>query len=580
MRKLQFYGLPRSLQDRFIESSLGAAAPVPLLVRRFRSQAHARWFAGGALALVGWGVFVAYGFGELSHPLALAGPQMLAVHAAFAAVAIACFLRGQALRWEALRVPYPEGTYLFPAVVIDARRGHLVERDVGSLRAVTVRGGRLQVEFDDKASFTFDAGSAELAEKAKAAVEATREQWGRLQTEDARLERARLNPLVESGVPNPLASTIPLSGQRFLKPATYVLITVISAAMLGWAVWWWRNTLSEKALYASATARNDVEAYHEYLTRGGRRADVVEVLLPRARLNAARAAGSVDAIRQYIAANPETRIAAEVQDALRTALLDALEGAKAQGTITALAEYEKKHPEHSLVVAELAAARSAVYRNVVAAFAKEAAPETSQIVPFVERLVKYVEKHGPRVDVRVAHQFPQRTETLDDILSKSRKYYMGQRSLPTQYFLGEHAARRQTALAERLIERLQRSFPKDVLEFRFLGPAEDVNETLPEIEVPTLTLTHAERLSGGFVGGKPKTMFLGASISVSASFEIPGQGEPFVFKWGKWTPPNVRKADESEKSVPAVIPDVYEDMVGGAFETFGTQFLKAWYAEP
>lgn len=580
MRKLQFYGLPRSLQDRFIESSLGAAAPVPLLVRRSRSQAHARWFAGGALALVGWGAFVAHGFGELNHPLALVGPQVLAVHGAFAAVAIVCFLRGQALRWEAQRVPYPQGTYLFPAGVIEARRGYLVEHDVGGLRAVTSSGDRVQVEFDGKGRFSFDAGSADLAEQAKATLEATREQWSRLQAEEARLERARLSPLVESGVPNPLASTIPLAGQRFLKPASYVLLTVISAAMLGWAVWWWRNTLSEKALYASATAQNDVEAYDAYLTRGGRRADVVEVLLPRARLSAARAAGSVDAIRQYIAANPETRIAAEVQDALRVALLEALEGARTAGTITALLEYQKKHPEHSLVAAELAAARSAVYRDVATAFAKEAAPETSQLVPFVERLVKYVEKHGPRVDVRMVHQFPQRTETLDDILSKSRKYYMGQRSLPTQYFLGEHAARRQTALAERLIERLQRSFPQDVLEFRFLGPTEDVNETLPDIEVPTLTLSHAERLSGGFVGGKPKTMFLGASISVSGTFEIPGQGEPFVFKWGKWTPPNVRKADEAEKSVPAVIPDVYEDMVGGAFETFGTQFLKAWYAEP
>lgn len=553
--------------------------PSPLLVQPFRARNHVPWFAASLGALLGWAGFVAYGFGDLGHPLALAGPQLLAAHAAFAALAVAAALRGQALRWEAQRSPYLPGVYLFPAAAIDARGSELVEHDASELKAASVEGTRLRVQFAGT-GFTFEAGRAELAERAKSSLEAAGEQWSRLQGSDVSLEKARLNPLVDSGVPNPLAPTTPLARQRFLKPAAFLTVTVLSASMLSWAVWWWRNDLSEKALYRRAVAQNDVAAYDAYLARGGGRAEVVDVLLPRARLNAARASGSVEAIRAYIQANPETKIAQEVQDALRAALVTALDKARGAGTVSALTDFAKRYPDHVLVSSELAAARHAVYVRVLESFEKQAAPQNAALVPFVRQLLAYAEAHGPRVDVRMQHKFPQKIETLDNILAKSPKYYMGRRSLPTQYFLGEYAARREKALAERLIERLQKSFPKDVVELRFVGPAEDINTTLPPVEVPTLTISYAENLSGGFVGGRPKTMFLGASVGITATFEIPGEEPPLVFKWGKWMPPNVRKADESEKMVPDSVPDVYEDIASGAFEKFGTEYLQSWFSEP
>src|SRR5690606_600612 len=84
MRKLHFYGLPRSLQDRFIESSRGAAVPAPLLVRPVRNRDHLIWLVVGAAIAVGWALFVGYGFGDLGHSLALAGPGLLVAHAVFA----------------------------------------------------------------------------------------------------------------------------------------------------------------------------------------------------------------------------------------------------------------------------------------------------------------------------------------------------------------------------------------------------------------------------------------------------------------------------------------------------------------
>src|SRR5690606_35246107 len=102
------------------------------------------------------------------------------------------------------------------------------------------------------------------------------------------------------------------------------------------------------------------------------------VLLPRAQLAVAREAGTIDAIRQYITEHPDSKIGGEVQEALRAAVLAALEKAKAVGTVTALAEFASKYPDHVLVSAEFAAARKAVYQRALAAFEKEASPKNEE----------------------------------------------------------------------------------------------------------------------------------------------------------------------------------------------------------
>lgn len=581
MRKLQFYGLPRALQDRLIESSRGSAVPVPLLVRPFQNRDHVRWAVGAALLGLAWAGVTATGFGDLHSSLALVGPVFLAVHVLFAAGIVFCILRAQSIRWEALRTPYPPGTYLFPAAVIDAKRAEIVEHDVTTLSDVTVSGRQVTMKFAGGESFSFDAGGPERAEQARSAVESARTQWQSLGRDDT-LERARLNPLVDSGVPNPLAPTQPHVSQRFMKPAAFALFTLVAAAMLGWAVWWWRNALSEKALFSAASKQNTVEAYDAYLTRGGKRPEVTAVLLPRAELEKARAAGTVEAIERYIADHPTSSIGAEVQEAHRAALLGVLQKAQAAGSVSAVEEVPKKYPGATLIAGELAAARHAVFTRALANFQAQANPENAALLPFVTRLLAHVERHGPNVDVRMHHQFPQDPEGIDQIVSKSPKYYAGVRSLPSRYFLGENAQRRESVMAEAIIKRLQAAFPEDVVKFRFLGPSKDRNETLPPITTPTLTLTHQENLSGAYVGGRPKTLFLGSSTAITGKFELPDGGEPLVFKFGKWSPPNTKALDEAAagKTVPDKIPEVYEAMMGGTFDEFTQKYLGTWFAKP
>jgi hypothetical protein len=212
----------------------------------------------------------------------------------------------------------------------------------------------------------------------------------------------------------------------------------------------------------------------------------------------------------------------------------------------------------------------------MAQFQEQAGDKDEQLVPFVQQLLTYAEKNGPTVQLRFSHDFPQEPKMLDQIVSKSKKYYMGNKSLPTQYFLGDEARRREKEFLLQVQKRLQAAFPKDILEFK-LGPApKKENEELPDIEAPTITFTHRERLPGGFVGGKPKAMYLGAALLMTADAEIPGQEISLDFKWNTWRSPQFSILSDEKKD----IPDIYEDMMGGAFDKFAEIYLARWFKEP
>lgn len=576
MRKHDFYGLPRSLQDRFIESSRGAAVPAPLLVRA-EGDATSRNWALAALGLAAlWAGYFFFGFGDLDSPLALGGPLHMAGHVLFAATVSFCAFRSFGVSWEGSRIPYGYGWFLFPSGVIHTKGGSVTEYGAEDIKGGTVSGSSVAITFQNGRTVLFPAADADNAQAAVAAFEAGQKKWSSLSEQDA-LERARLNPLTESGVPNPLAPTDPHPRPVLFRPVVLVLVTVLAGATLGFAVSQMRQSLSEKALYRAAIHRDTVEAYEKYLARGGDRAEVRELLLPRARLEQAIAAGTVDAIEKFQRQNPDLKIEGEVQNALRATLLAELDKAKEKGSLQAIDAMPERFEAHALIAGEIAQARRDVFAKALADFQKVAAPDNAELVPFVQRLLTYTEKHGPKVKVRLSQDFPQEPEKVDSIVRKSRKYYLGSKSLPTQYFLGERARAREKQLGEQIVERLQQAFPKDVVNFELAPLPEKENVELEEPEVPTLTISHQERLSGGFVGGKPKSMYMGATLVMTARFELPGEPDnPLEFRWSAWLRPSFTERTDS----PTDIADVYEDMIAAPFERFSDKYAGQWFKEP
>src|SRR5690606_36562034 len=267
----------------------------------------------------------------------------------------------------------------------------------------------------------------------------------------------------------------------------------------------------------------------------------------------------------------------EVQNALRVALLKELDEAIKKDSLTALDEVPKRFKSHALIAGEIATARQALFNKAFANFEAQASDKLKDLIPFVQGLLAHSQAHGPEVQLRFMQVFPQAPEKLDQIVAKSKKYYMGRKSLPTQYFLGEQARRREKGVLETVQKRLQAAFPKDILEFKIGPPATAENVTPPELQIPVLTFSHRERLSGGFVGGKPKAMYMGAAILMGAVCTLPGVAEAMAeFKWKDWRSRIFKVLSDNSK----YLPYVYEDMMGGTFDEFAELYIGRWYKEP
>src|SRR5690606_31514488 len=129
-------------------------------------------------------------------------------------------------------------------------------------------------------TFSFQSESKEKAEQVVKAFEKGIEDWKKAENGE-QLQRARLNPLLESGVPNPLAPTQPHVRPVLLPVAVFMGLVLIVAIALGLGAASWRDSLSRKGLYKAATTADTVEAYLAYMKRGGDREEVESLLLPR-----------------------------------------------------------------------------------------------------------------------------------------------------------------------------------------------------------------------------------------------------------------------------------------------------------
>ena len=571
MQKLDFYGLPRSIQDRFIESSQGASAPLPLGFIPQRQGSGWLW-GGGALLVAGlWAAFTAYGIGDLGSSFSVTTPAQKIMHGAFAVLAGFLAFQAYAKSWVVGQMPYQPGTYLFPGVVIEASFGQLVVYEAAEISSVRAEGAHLVVQIASR-SVRFPCGSADMASIAAEKAQVGLDRWKASQADD-QLERARLSPLVDSGIHNPLAPTEAHVRPHFLSPAVVFAICLVIGAAAGYGVAVWRDTLSQKALYKAAISENSIAAYRAYIDRGGNRPEVRRLLLPRAELQLAISKNSVEAIESFIKDNPKTEIAGEVHNALRAALLVELEKARKAGTLQAIEQLAQRYPDHELIAGEMAAARHAVFTEALADFKAKAPNVEPELLVFVERVIAFVEKHGPKVVVRVHHDFPQDPESLDQIVIKNHQYYMGVKSQPSQYFLGEYARRREKELLETVVAKLQPLFSEEIVKFEMQPLPAAANEELAELEVPALTFIHKEKLSGGYVGGKPRAMYLGAAITMTSLAQMPGDEQPLSrFDWSAWRNPDFSILVDREKD----IKDVYEDMVGGAFSKFTEKYLARW----
>lgn len=583
MKSIEFYDLPRPVQERFVAASQATLAPAPLAMRPAPEYVGARWFIASAVCFGITVAFAYYGFGDLKHPSALATGVHALLYCLGFTLSFASLTRGLTLRDRALSLPFARGTYLFPMGVVEATSSALQVHSLADLRTVEANAAALSVTFVDGTSFDFPARDHEQAEAARRAVNESQERLDEATRADSVRHMAALDPLLRTNFPSPFSQDVPFKRPTTAWSLALLGMAVLSGAVLGIGVWEVRNKLSARKLVAAARALDTTAAYREYLERGGRSPEIVEVLLPRAELAEAKAQGSVAAIEQYIASHPDSKIPNEVAEALRAALLAALERAKAAGTLAALDEFARSHPRHEPVSEELAEARHQVYRSA-AARAKELSIATgarrSDPAAFWERLVAHAEQHGPRVEVRFRSILGKSAKQADTQV-RSGSYFSGNSSLPSRHFRESEMHAREALAGPILVSALQSLFNPEIVRFE-LGPPlpgtdeEDKPLPLPQPTVASLYIDSRIELSGAVFNAKPRGVFFGAGTFYYTKFLLPDSDERLDIEVRAWRSPTRSLMRSTQRTT----ADVYEDLARRSLNMFLRRYLKRVLRDP
>ncbi len=576
MRQLDFYKLPRTVQERFLGATKGTGAPAPLL---FYPKGLSLPYGWALAVLVFAGVIVALlvaGFGKLDSSLALAPIWVLGVLAACTAGVTFCVLRIGARRIAHQQLPFRTGVFLFPVGVVVAESSKIREYSLVDLQQVTPLDAVAKVRLSFRNGPTFDFPLADRSQLSAAQEAILKAQQREQAAEAAHNEHdlATLDPLLDNGVPNPLIPEIQLTTKAPAWARLSIPVALALGLVLGWSFWRARNVLSERRMYSAARAENTVSAYRAYLALGGDRTDVSDLLLPRAELAESRQAGTVAAILKFIEEHPETRIQSEVTMALRGALLVELGQVKQKNSLTALREFAKRYKYGHLVQPEIVSAEDAVYDRALKKFKAVAAPGNEDLVPFFKKLISHSAKNGPKVEVRF-RRLPTSSAEMADKAVRSNPYYVGPASLPSPYFEDPAARTREKKFAQAFLPRLQAVFPKDVLSFELAEALPTGKDDLPKPKVPTLYIEHGTTMSGSYFSNKPKAIYVGTAVTFRVTFMLPKSKRELKMKYSAWRPPDINTAQEEKLSH----EQVYESMAMGAFEKFQAKlegfFLKA-----
>lgn len=580
MKAVDFYKLPRAIQDRFVGSVMSGFPPAPILAAKGGAPTKLVWLGVSAVSFVAVIVAARLGYGDLDSGLSLHSLKAVPLYLALVFGVAFGLLQALARAVRERALPYTAGVYLFPACVIDARDDQFRIYSTRDLSNVDVQGTVVRLVFAGGVAFLFSVSTPESARQIVEEIHAARDRAMHAHaTEDPR-ELVAVDPLHNPRFSSPVG---PRNSYELRRPPWGKLDPVVAACvavLVGPTLWALRNSGSDKTMYARATQKNDTPSYRRYLAHGHRfKAEVGDVLLPRSELRDAESSGTVDALLVYKKAHPGSKIANEVSSSIHKAMLAELEKAKAPGTLAALQDFAKRYPEHG-IQPHLSAAIHAVYARELDAYKSRAPNKDKTATLFIERLFAYAEKHGPQVDVRLQRKAPTTLDRADQSILKTPTF-MGVVTYPSRFFDDKHAVSREASLGKQLTTQFNALLAPELFDID-VG-AVVTSAELPEPSVPTLFVTHVAEWSGhNYTSVRPRGSFIGVQFNFRASFVIPGDPNPWKFKSEIFRHAATHVLSKSDE--PALAPGqaeekVYETMGQDAFETFGKRLLANFFAQ-
>jgi hypothetical protein len=567
-RKVDFYGLPRPVQDRFAAATRRSAPPAPLLYSRAPRTGVLGYLLASAALTTAAVVVLLLGFGNVASPFALHGTKLLAIDIVLLAGAAYGVVHAMGLLRALDSLPWRAGTYLFPGCVVDARGPVLDVWSVGEAEAierVSSPEPGLALRMRDGSRVLVGAANAEQVEKADTALGNLRQELARAIAEEDPHVLAELDPLHDRAMSSPIGPTAGMRRVLVVSKRFDWAIALVAGVLLGLGLGSTRNAMSDEAMYRSVVAAGTAAQFEAYVAQGGRHADDVKnVLLPRAQLRDAEAQGTVDAVQAFADAHPGSKIDGDIDAALRRSMLVALDAAKKAGTVTAIDDLAKKYPNAARAAdAEMKAARHALFAQALDGWKKKTKPDAATAA-FMERLLAFTEAQGPDCLIRFRMK-PSKTMDDADKSIKHSGHYPAPDALPSKYYTTQAMRPREQRVAQALVDGFTADFPADILSVKAGDPL-DPDAPVPDGAMLVVDYT-ADWSKANSLSEHPPTVLAGLVFLFESNFVIP-QGAPLKVPARAWRPPepwrvkggdNVSREDYEQK--------VYDAMFDGAFDT-------------
>lgn len=539
------------MQERFISSARGTAPPAPILQRKGATKAQFV-FGGVALAaVIVLLVVVLNGFGVLGKDASVQPYSSMVVYGVLVFLLVFGGISAVSSLLEAKALPFPPGVYVFPMCLVDARTKRMKIAPMTDLVKVepATKTAPFRLSYKGVGAYEFPVG-AEPAEQLKFQFEVAQEQAKHAKESEDEAELVTLDPFYEPkrfvapiGPQEPLVERIPPWAKFGWA------IAILAAAAIGPTVFVIRNRESDDATLQRAKEEGTPDAYRAYLGVGRRhKEDVESILLPRAELEVAKKAATVEAVQEFIAAHQGSAIDGEAQNALHDAYVAELEKAKAKGSVSAIDEFAKKYPQHHLD-ADFAAARHALYAAALVKLKKAGPGLDENALAFLDKLFANLEKTSPKVVVVFRREISPNLERADKLIGASpQNKTLGGRQV-TKYF-SDAPNPKEAEVVKALNTTIGKIIPADMLRFE-AGAAPPADQDDPAVlaatKAPLLVVRYRIGwLGAAFASNQLKRAFAGVAVTGDAMFYLPGDARTMKTKLDIWPPRGLLTRYESE----------------------------------
>jgi hypothetical protein len=549
VRTVEFNSLPKSVRERFAAITIGTGGPAPLLSETTSTGTKILGlsFLAAVLAILVVAM-VGAGIGSLWNDLAIHGP----LHVIFGYIPLVFVLVFVVLVIVQRKVvgsplPFQPGRYLFAPDFVDARTRTLriiPTKDLSDFKGTHMHTnnaythtqlnfvfGNVTEQFIIRGQDTAQAAINAFWDSQKALSAAAQAQdWPAIEKVDPFFECRRLGAW-GSATPQPAddgpqVKAVPPFFRRRAVIAAVAAIVLSPLIALG------RNFISDQMMFGKAKQLDSESSYGQYIDHGWRHISEAKLAQPIAAFREAKKDATVSKMRRVLKTYPGSSVESDVRAAL-----------------------------HGL------------YMKTFSDFRARASTADARMLPFMARLIDYLEKNDTAT-VRVVFSPPSTGTLAQADAFFQREFSRGGKIVEpiSPYFEPKNSSPRESSIVSRLNTAFASIFPTDVLKL------EQAAQGAASAKDPTISIAYVVGPSGrAYNSDDGQRVFVGIDVAFGMRMRIPNDSNPFDFNL-KVSPPErfgyrVRPGASQAEAA-------YNAMAERAFDEFTTKLQGVFFRNP